>query len=151
MGKRIAVVAVTPVFDDRDFFRVRTIDDADFLELRVAYAEDPATLNFKWLLPLKDRAIVSLRGIRESESVKDPLKDAERIVSAVRKLRLMLEVDVELLEELGGESLVDSLTVVSLSLDKRSVSENEMRDIVGRYAGKAYALKVRVDATDRAF
>ncbi|MEM1846667.1 MAG: hypothetical protein QW065_01500 [Acidilobaceae archaeon] len=146
---RVSVVAVTPIFHEKDLLRARLIEDADFVEVRIAYASSLKDLDFKWLLPSRDKIIVSLKGLEKSEWIRSLDKEAERVLTSAKRMRLMIEICAELLEKLGwAEDFLDNRTVVSLC---RAYDESSLRKLVEKYSRSAYVVKVCFSAEDRKF
>jgi 3-dehydroquinate dehydratase-1 len=137
LRRRPYVVASVPIRNNNDLHVALSIADADYVELRLDYHEDPLKLNYEEMKG--KRIIMTLRELDEGGHRGFEPSAKKRLIDVWRSLGLLYDIELRFVEKYGVE--YDG-AIVSIHILNGRPSLDEVVAAVSKYMDKAFAVKV---------
>ncbi len=131
------IVASIPIRRSEDVRKIFSALDADLVELRVDYSEDPLSIDYR-LLP-RDKAIVTLRDFSEGGARPHDPKIKVSLYRMLWDVGIRYDVEMKFLEKY---SIPYENCIVSIHIFKDPPSLDELRNLVSRYRENAFVVKI---------
>jgi len=139
VAKRPYVVASVPIKSPNDLSTALSIGDADFVELRLDYYENPAGISYESLVGR--RLIMTLREPDEGGSRGFDPQIKKRLLRLWRDLGFIYDVELRFVERYGAD--YDN-AIVSIHIFNGIPPLSGVASAVARYVDRAFAVKVAV-------
>ncbi|MEM4969984.1 MAG: type I 3-dehydroquinate dehydratase [Sulfolobales archaeon] len=143
MVKKPLVVASLPIRTTADLDLIDGIEEADFIELRLDYMENPTLLDPERLAKYRSKIIVTIRetsegGVRAVDAVWK-----SRYLKRLYELGIMYDVEASYLKRYD---VPYEGRIVSIHYINRLPTTEEVMEAITRYVDKAYSVKIAVKA-----
>ncbi|MCS7110670.1 MAG: type I 3-dehydroquinate dehydratase [Ignisphaera sp.] len=139
MGKlsRPYVVASKPILKPQDIRLALSIDDADFIELRVDYMDRPLEVDYSILKGR--RVIVTLREFDEGGAKPHDPNTKIELLEGLRSMGIMYDVEVSFIEKFGVDY---TNAIVSMHFINSKPNTDYVVEKVLKYGDRAFIVKV---------
>lgn len=136
------VVASLPIRSPGDLEKIRMIRDADLVELRLDYMDNPLSIEPELLRRFGEKIIVTIRdrsegGLRE---VNENLK--ARYLGRLNELGILYDVEISFVEK---HRIPYEGKILSTHYISRLPSKEEVMSRISNYVEKAFAIKIAVN------
>lgn len=138
------IVASKPIINIDDLYSALSIDDADFIELRVDYMDNPLEINYELLK--NRRVIVTLREFSEGGAKPHNPDTKIKLIKTLRNLGILYDVEISFIEKFSVE--YDN-AIVSMHCIGIQPNINEVLEKVIRYKDRAFIVKIVVEPFPR--
>jgi 3-dehydroquinate dehydratase-1 len=139
MARKPYVVASVPVKNLDDLKTALSVEDADFVELRLDYYENPAEISYESLAG--KRLIMTLREPSEGGFRGFDAEAKKRLLRLWRDLGFVYDVELRFVERWGAD--YDN-AIVSIHLFDEVPPLSSIVSAVAKYLDRAFAVKVAV-------
>ena len=136
------VVASLPIRSLQDLGKIEIANDADLVEIRLDYMDNPLSIEPDLLARFRDRIIITIRdrsegGLRE---VDEHLKAG--YLSKLDKLGLLYDAEISFVEKHG---IPYDGKILSIHYISRLPTKEEVISKINAYAERAFAIKIAVN------
>lgn len=139
LKRRPYIVASIPIRNDDDIRIALSITDADYVELRLDYHENPLRLDYENMKG--KRVIMTLRELDEGGYRRFDPTVKKKLIKLWKDLNLLYDVEIKFAEKYGVEC---DGAIVSIHILSEKPSLDEIIAAVTKYIDKAFAVKVAV-------
>jgi 3-dehydroquinate dehydratase-1 len=141
-NRKPIVIASLPIRSPQDLLKIGIADDADLVEVRLDYMDNPLSIEPDLLARFRDRIIVTIRdrsegGLRE---VDEHLK--AEYLSRLDKLGLLYDVEISFVEK---HRIPYDGKILSIHYISRLPTKEEIISRINVYAEKAFVIKIAVN------
>ena len=136
-ARRPLVVASIPIKSSEDLRTALSISDADYVEIRLDYFDDPNSIDYT---VFRGRNVIAtLREHSEGGAKRFDPETKKRLIKLWRDLGILYDVEISFVER-HGVDYEDA--IVSIHLFDKPKSLREIRSSVKRYVDRAFAVKI---------
>ncbi|MFZ8822699.1 MAG: type I 3-dehydroquinate dehydratase [Desulfurococcales archaeon] len=141
--RRPLIVASLPIRTTADLDLINDVKEADFIELRLDYMENPASLDLEKLIKYRSKIIVTIREVSEGGVRAVDALWKSMYLKKLYDLGIMYDVEASYLQryQVPYEGMIVSVHYIN-SLPSRE----EIIETITRYADKVYSVKIAVKA-----
>lgn len=142
MGRpsRPFIVASKPILNAHDVLNAASIDDADFVELRVDYMDNPLEIDYSLLMNRK--IIVTLREFSEGGAKLHDPETKIKLLNILKNLGILYDVEISFIEKFGVEY---NNAIVSMHFIGSKPNLDYVVERVLRYKDRAFIIKIVVE------
>ncbi|MEM1610575.1 MAG: type I 3-dehydroquinate dehydratase [Sulfolobales archaeon] len=141
--KKPLVVASLPIRTTADLDLIDSIEEADFIELRLDYMQNPTLLDPERLAKYRSKIIVTIRETSEGGVRAVDAMWKSRYLKRLYELGIMYDVEASYL---GRYDVPYEGRIVSIHYINRLPTMEEVMEAITKYVDKAYTVKIAVKA-----